>query len=282
MQDFTSFDCVVIAILVVSTLFATAKGFIRSFFSLFNFLIALVASYYFSPIVMHILKPYTGGGMIAQAIISTVIYILVLSLLSGITRKIRRYLSEIHGGMLDAILGFVFGFLRGMIFVMIIFLFIISTLSMVGMVGDKSPDWLAKSKTYPYLQKVKKMLSISVPDSISKQAGELIEKAQDKINTPSDDNKNIGNKLNNIKGLIDNLPPDIKQNIDPKTLHNLDSSNTNPADQLQMLKELESTYRKAMDDKFISSGENENAQNLIKALKGILSQDMGFNNPDVK
>ena len=139
----TAADVVIILVLVGSILIGLMRGFVREAASLVFWLIAIWAAWKFGPVV----EPHLGGLLADPSVAPWVgrLVILVLVLLIGwVIGMLLSYFTRSLGlGVMDRILGLLFGILRGAVLV---------GLMIIGgeLLHLNHEEWWARSKLVPY------------------------------------------------------------------------------------------------------------------------------------
>lgn len=157
------FDSVVLMVVFLSTLMAFFRGFVKEIFSLGAWIGAAIITLYSFPYVAEWLKPKFGSTTIATGFATLGTYVTCLVTLSLLNSVIIRYIRDGSDvGMLDNMLGLVFGFARGGFIVALGFL-------LVQFVWGKEqyPEWVESAATKPYVEKVSDVLAMAAPEYIT-------------------------------------------------------------------------------------------------------------------
>jgi membrane protein required for colicin V production len=164
---FTYLDIGVVLIALISGLLAMYRGLTREVLSIVSWALAGLAALYFvlfqKPIAQDLAGQYFGGKVeIAQIAIGSAIFLIVLIIVHLVTMRFSDSVLDSRVGMIDRLLGFVFGVARGFLLVVIMFMFF------NFFVGAKnSPEWVTNAQTLSYLQSsgatLQNMLSAYVP-----------------------------------------------------------------------------------------------------------------------
>ncbi|MDX2050020.1 MAG: CvpA family protein [Rickettsiaceae bacterium] len=118
----TNFDFVLLFLFASSSLIGFARGMIYTVISTAGAIFSMYIAYLATRILIEILSVYTGPGPFQQIIIFGIIYFLI-RIISGIFEfLIRSVLFGLGGGIIDQILGFILGILRGVILCLITFI----------------------------------------------------------------------------------------------------------------------------------------------------------------
>ncbi|MFV9876191.1 MAG: CvpA family protein [Rickettsiales endosymbiont of Dermacentor nuttalli] len=251
--DFTVFDYIIFTIIIVSTLFALFKGFIKSCITFTAFISSLVLAYILFPYLLILVKKYIINTSIANICTGLISYIISASLLVFISNKLLNFTESIRGGALDRSLGLTFGFTRGCIISCIIFIIIVSISK--AFVPDSTEDHMLKnikhSKSFLLLSKGSTSLIETLPPKLSIKLNKTINIK--KLTTISD--------TIDLAELAKLLPPDILSNIEPHSLNSLIDDKTSTEEKQQTIDNIINSYAK----------ENTNNNPLTKGqLKKIL------------
>jgi membrane protein required for colicin V production len=125
-HDFGWIDIVVLLIMFLSIIFGMARGFVRSFLSLFRLICTITFSAYLVPIFAPWIKQYVGQDIVANYLSFILSFITLYLSLSILNHFILLYMADMHGGSIDRALGVTFGLLRGSIIVVAMFIMIMS------------------------------------------------------------------------------------------------------------------------------------------------------------
>ena len=113
--SFTDFDYFLLILVLLSTLQAFVRGFIRTALSLVGFVAGiLIASWEYLPLAQK-LGAWIQNFAVAEVIAFLLILVLVIVLVSLIAQVLRTTVKAIGLGLLDRLLGAGFGAVRGML-----------------------------------------------------------------------------------------------------------------------------------------------------------------------
>lgn len=151
MQDVLGFnlvDLIVIVIVLLSGVFALARGLVREVLAIFSWIGAAFATFY----GFDYLNPYTlrliDTPMIANIVTGSAIFLVTLFVLSLVSGTISGAVRGTAAGSVDRTLGFVFGLARGAVLVCIAYL----ALSFIIPPGDQ-PAWVKAARTAPFMER---------------------------------------------------------------------------------------------------------------------------------
>lgn len=168
-------DTIVIAIMLLSTLIAFFRGFVKEILSLGAWLGAAIITIYCFPKVAEWLTPRVNGSPLAINLAATLgTYITALIAISIVNSIIIRYVKTgADVGVFDNMLGLMFGALRGAFIVSLGFMLLTFVFN-----ADDYPEWIAKAKTRPYVEEGAAMLAQVAPHYLSELSA-LAKKEED-------------------------------------------------------------------------------------------------------
>ncbi|WP_343559694.1 CvpA family protein [Kiloniella sp. b19] len=154
-------DIAVLVVILVSGGFSFMRGLLHEVLSIGAWVGAGFATLYgFHPLLPHV-SQFINIPIVAEIATGTVIFVVVLGLLSALIRFFCKHVRESTFGPLDKTLGFLFGLVRGAIIVCIAWVFIF-----VFLIPESSgwPNDVQKSKTRPLLVQGSAMLIELIPE----------------------------------------------------------------------------------------------------------------------
>lgn len=155
----TLLDIIVLAVMLLSGLLAMIRGFMREILSIAAWATAAVATLYAFPRVLPQAKAYFNNDTIATIAVIAGVFIGTLVIATIITSRISDMVLDSRIGALDRTLGFLFGLGRGLLIVVVAFLFF------AWLVPDKQqPDWVRTAKSLSVLQSTGNWLMSLLPD----------------------------------------------------------------------------------------------------------------------
>ena len=133
----TLLDILLLVVMLISGLLAMIRGFMREILSIASWGIAALVTLYSYSRVLPIAKQYVASDMVATGISVGGVFLLTLLIVSIITVRISDMVLDSRVGALDRTLGFLFGLGRGLIIVVVAFLFF------AWLVPERSqPEWV--------------------------------------------------------------------------------------------------------------------------------------------
>jgi membrane protein required for colicin V production len=127
-------DLFLIAVMLISGLLAMVRGLIREILSIAGWGAAAVAGLYAYSKLLPMTKQYISNDYMAAGVTVAGAFFATLIIVSIITVKISDKILDSRIGALDRTLGFLFGLARGLIIVVVAFIFF---------------DWLVPAKSQP-------------------------------------------------------------------------------------------------------------------------------------
>jgi len=163
MSNYETIDYIFILILLLSTLFGMARGFVREFFTLLNVTLALLFTFFFYPNSYDFFaKQFTNNTAIV-ACAGFGVFIISWVIIAIVNSYVISSMGSIKGSGFDRLLGTAFGLLRGGLIIIAVFLGIV--------MGYKAqddetnlPEWMLHAKTYNLVKMQSKYFVEMMPD----------------------------------------------------------------------------------------------------------------------
>ncbi len=156
-------DIFLIAVMFISGFLAMLRGLTREVLSIMAWAVAAVATYYVWPQYKDEVRQYFQAQMpqiVADVALASVIFIIVLIIVSLITVRIADRVLDSSVGALDRTLGFIFGLGRGLILVVILYLFY----SWLVPKSDQ-PQWIKEARSLPIIEQTGEMIVSLLPEN---------------------------------------------------------------------------------------------------------------------
>jgi membrane protein required for colicin V production len=155
----TLLDIILLVVMLVSGLLAMIRGFMREILSIGAWGVAAFVTLYSFAKVLPIAQGYFSSNTVATGVTIGSIFLLTLLIVSIITVRISDMILDSRVGALDRTLGFLFGLARGLIIVVVAFLFF------AWLVPEKQqPVWVSGAKSKVVLQSTGQWLMSMLPD----------------------------------------------------------------------------------------------------------------------
>jgi membrane protein required for colicin V production len=130
----TILDLILLAVMLVSGLLAMVRGFMREILSIAAWGAAALVTLYSFNKLLPTAKTYFNNDTVAAIVVVAGVFVGTLIVVSVITVRISDMILDSRIGALDRTLGFLFGLARGLIIVVVAFIFF---------------DWLVPAKSQP-------------------------------------------------------------------------------------------------------------------------------------
>jgi membrane protein required for colicin V production len=172
----TYLDAALIAVCFISGLLAMYRGFTREMLSIVSWVVAAAAVLYFvlyhKPFAQEMADKMGTQVAVAQIVVGAVIFLIVLIVVHLITARISDAILDSRVGMVDRVLGFLFGVARGFILIVIPYMFYEAFFPD----PNQHYQWVREAKSLPYIKgtgdTVRLMLEQYMPSSLTAPSGE--------------------------------------------------------------------------------------------------------------
>jgi membrane protein required for colicin V production len=155
----TLLDIILLVVMLVSALLAMVRGFMREVLSIVSWAAAAILTIYAYPRLLPVAKQYVNHDIIAAVVVVAGVFLGTLLLVSIITIKVSDKILDSRVGALDRTLGFLFGLGRGLVIVVVAFLFF------NWLVLERSqPEWVRDAKSKAVLLGTGQWLMSMLPD----------------------------------------------------------------------------------------------------------------------
>lgn len=148
----TYLDAALVAIAGLSGLLAMYRGLTRELLSKLSWVIAAAAVAYFilyhQPVALDIANQIGAPVQVAQVAVGALLFVIVLVIVHLITSKISDTVLDSNIGMIDRVLGLVFGVARGFILIVIPFMLYENFVPE----QEKQLPWVRNAVTLPYIK----------------------------------------------------------------------------------------------------------------------------------
>jgi len=151
-------DIAILAILLVSALFAFQRGFARESIAVFAWVATGAGTYFVFPWIRPLAQNAIPITWLADILALFVTFFGFLMFLSFVSKRLTKTLKTSKPGSFDRSLGFAFGIARGVVLVSVGFWF-------VGLAGNDSnpPSYVARASLFPLVDATAQALSAIVP-----------------------------------------------------------------------------------------------------------------------
>jgi membrane protein required for colicin V production len=178
----TPLDFGLLAVMLISGVLAMVRGFMREVLSIASWVIAAVVTLYGYSRVLPFVKQYVQNDLFATGIAVGGLFLLTLLVVSLFTVKISDLVLDSRIGALDRSLGFLFGLARGLVIMVVAFLFF------TWLVPAKTePDWVKNARSRPILQSTGDWIKSVLPDDPENAILQRLRKPRGDDQTPAPD-----------------------------------------------------------------------------------------------
>jgi membrane protein required for colicin V production len=159
----TLLDILLLVVMLISGLLAMIRGFMREILSIGAWGVAALATLYSYSRVLPMAKQYFSSDIVAAGVSVGGVFLLTLLVVSIITVRISDMILDSRVGALDRTLGFLFGLGRGLLVVVVAYIFF------SWLVVERSqPEWVRTAKSVFVLQKTGDWLKGLLPEDLDK------------------------------------------------------------------------------------------------------------------
>lgn len=202
----TWFDALLFGIMFISALLALMRGFTREVLSLLSWVGGALAAYFLYPILKDTARSYfpPDDHLVADVVQVSVVFLVVLIIIAILTMRLSDWVLDGGVGVLDRTLGFVFGLARGLLLVVVAYLFFIWLSP-----REQYPDGVKNAQSIDFVHTTAKVIISYMPSAIAEMLLEKTAKedeGEDETDAPETDTEE---KIDNDASLKD----DTKQNV---------------------------------------------------------------------
>ncbi len=171
----TLLDILLLLVMLISGLLAMIRGFMREILSIAAWIIAAVAALAFYAKLTPIVRSYVSlGDTATNAIAAAIVFLVVLIVVAVITVRISDMVLDSRVGALDRTLGFLFGLGRGLLVVVVAFIFF------AWLVPERSqPTWVRNAKSKVVLESTGQWLESLLPENLDETISKYRQRKRD-------------------------------------------------------------------------------------------------------
>jgi membrane protein required for colicin V production len=167
----TWLDFLLLGVMMISGLLAMIRGFMREVLSIAAWAAAAVATILLYNRLLPIAKANISSDMLAAGAVVGGVFLITLLLVSMITIRISDMILDSRIGALDRTLGFLFGLARGLIIVVVAFLFFSWLVP-----GNKQPEGVRNAKSRVVLENTGEWLQALLPQDMDNYLSQWFKK----------------------------------------------------------------------------------------------------------
>ncbi len=163
-------DIGIIAIILISGIFAFYRGFIREIFTMITWIGAAAATIYGFAHAQPWGREFIAVRLVADLVTGLIIFFVALIVLSLLSRFLTMRVRYSGMGPLDRSVGLIFGFFRGALLVCVAWLLLVWALP-----REEHPDWITTARSLPLIQQGGAILVSLIPEQMRGDAAERLE-----------------------------------------------------------------------------------------------------------
>lgn len=162
-------DVILGFIMLVSGFLAMLRGLTREVLSILSWAVAALATLYIFPKYQDEARLYIEPALLADAALAAGVFLVVLIIVSLITMRVSDKVLDSRVGALDRTLGFLFGLARGLVLVVIAYLFFSWLVP-----EDTQPRWIREARSLPILKSTGSAIVSLLPEDPSQALPEQL------------------------------------------------------------------------------------------------------------
>ncbi|ESR23616.1 CvpA family protein [Lutibaculum baratangense] len=143
----TGLDFIVVIVMLISGLLAMVRGLTREVLSIASWVAAALVTLYTFPRFQGMVREQLQPDWLADISLALGVFVLTLIIVSFITMRISDFILDSRIGAVDRSLGFVFGLARGLLIVVIGYLFFAWLVP-----EENQPRWVVEARSKDLLQ----------------------------------------------------------------------------------------------------------------------------------
>ena len=179
-------DWFILVVLIASGLISFSRGFTKEFLSLFLWIAAFIAAISLEFLATPKIDEYIGNPEISKILSYIVVFVIFIFVGGMLIKFISKLIKWSGASGFDRFLGVIFGLIRGLVVLFVIFLLLPSSL--------KTTDLISNSKITPLIEKYAPEIEAYFRElvdnkDIVEEAMEIIEPLQPKVNLVPEPNE---------------------------------------------------------------------------------------------
>jgi membrane protein required for colicin V production len=177
-------DLAVLGVIVVSAIFAFARGFVREALSIAAWVGAAAITYFAFNRAYAAVAHFVATPLLADLIAGAGLFVISLILLTLLTSYVARFVQSSALSPIDRTLGLIFGLARGVVLVSLAYLVLDVSLPL-----NDRPVWVREAKSQPFLLHGADMLRSVLPEGLQVKSAAAADDAQRALDPASDARK---------------------------------------------------------------------------------------------
>lgn len=170
----TGLDFIVVIVMLISGLLAMVRGLTREVLSIASWVSAALVTLYVFPRFQEVVREQLQPNWLADITLALGVFIITLIIVSFITMRISDFILDSRIGAVDRTLGFVFGVARGLLIVVIAYLFFAWLVPV-----ENQPRWVAEARSRDVLQQTGNAIIAMLPEDPEKAILERLRRGPD-------------------------------------------------------------------------------------------------------
>src|SRR5471032_210003 len=155
----TTFDYLIVLIVVVSAGYAAWRGFLWETLTIFAWVAAGLACLYFGPAAAPLIRGYVHQAWLASILAYAGVFLVVFIPLAFISRRFSDSVKRSPIGLLDRVAGFGFGVVRGLVILGLAYMAFVHFVP-----ARKQPSWVTEARLLPLVQSTAAILRSVISD----------------------------------------------------------------------------------------------------------------------
>ena len=179
-----SFDLAVLGVIVLSAVFAFARGFVREALSIVAWVGAALVSLYGFNDVYGIVVRFVTTPLLADLAAGAGLFVISLIVLTILTGYLARFVHSSALSPIDRTLGLIFGLVRGAFLVSLAYLMLD-----ISLPQNDRPGWIKQAKSEPFLAQGADLLRTALPEQLQLKNAAAVDDAQRALERAKDAQK---------------------------------------------------------------------------------------------
>jgi membrane protein required for colicin V production len=177
-------DLGVLGVVVLSAIFAFARGFVRETLSIVAWVGAAAITYFAFSRVYAAVAHFVATPLLADLVAGAGLFVISLIALTILTSYLARFVQSTALSPIDRTLGLIFGLARGVVLVSLAYLVLDISLPL-----NDRPIWLNQAKSQPFLVHGAELLRSVLPEGLQVKSAAAADDAQRALERASDAQK---------------------------------------------------------------------------------------------
>jgi membrane protein required for colicin V production len=183
-------DLGVIAVVVLSAIFAFARGFVREALSIVSWVGAAAITLFGFNWAFEQVDPHVHNPLLSQVIAGVGLFVGSLIVLTILTGYLARLVRIAALSPIDRTLGFIFGLARGAFLVCLAYL-----LLDISVQPNDRPAWIREAKSAPYLREGADMLRTFLPEQLKLKSAGALDELLPKVDPKAAAERDVGRAM---------------------------------------------------------------------------------------